>query len=162
MEDDLDEKEDAKDSDADANLSLRRHMHAEHSKMAMESISSSIDEYDKNLLKLSTVFLGLSLTFMKDIVHVDKITHVYSLYASWAFFSITIASVIASFQLSVQANERHLEVIYDYYLKKDDAALRRPNHWNTAVILVNLTSGSCFVLGVITSVYFVVANFGGK
>jgi hypothetical protein len=163
---DLDEDEEPRkgegEADADPNLSLRHRLHSEHCKLAQEAIRSSSDEYDKNLLKLSTLFLGLSLTFMKDIVHVDKLTHIYSLYFSWCLFGLTVLAVIVSFQLSVQANIGHLAVLDDYYLEGNLTALNRSNKWNTAVIIVNLSAGVFFILGIASSVYFVIFNFGGK
>jgi hypothetical protein len=159
-EEDLEGKLDGEETNS--NLSFRHRMHSEHCNLAREAIRSSSDEYDKNLLKLSTVFLGLSLTFMKDIVHVDKLTHIYSLYTSWCLFALTILAVIVSFQLSLQANVKHLATLDEYYLNENLSALSRSNKWNTAVIIANLSAGTFFILGIASSVYFVIFNFGGK
>jgi len=149
----------SKNAPEESGISRRLQLHSEHSSLAREAIRSSSDEYDKNLLKLSTVFLGLSLSFMKDIVHPQYLTHVYSLYASWCLFALTVLAVVASFQISLRANLLHLSTLDDYYLSQDSSALNRSNAWNTAVAIVNLAAGAFFVLAIAFSVYFVIANF---
>lgn len=149
-------------SEAKTEKELRLSLHAEHSKLAREAIRSSSEEYDKNILTLSSAALGLSLTFMKDIVPLEHITHRYSLYWSWILFAVSVLAVVCSFQLSIRAHFKHLECIDAYYLQKDDAALSRKSNWSTALEIFNFSSGLFFVAGIASSVYFVIANIGGR
>lgn len=153
------EEVDAQNSSAN---DFRLKLHGDHCKLAWDAIRSSSDEYDKNLLKLSTAFLGLSLTFMKDVVGTNRITHCYSLYASWASLAAVVLAVVVSFQLSIRANTKHLKALDDYYLQDVQEALNRRNGWSIAVEWTNVFAGLFFVAGLVLSVYFVIANFGGK
>jgi hypothetical protein len=160
----MDDNDDAKEeATADAESGeLRLSLHSEHSKLAWEAIRSSSSEYDKNILALSSAALGLSLTFMKDIVPLKDITHRYSLYASWMLFAASVLAVIFSFQLSIWAHFKHLENIDDYYLYKVKSALSRKNKWSTPLEIFNVASGLLFFAGLACSVYFVIVNLGGR
>jgi hypothetical protein len=155
-------KEAKQNSVDDTERALKRTLHLEHCKVAWDAIQSSSDEYDKSILTLSSAMLGLSLTFMKDIVPIAQITHRYSLYVSWICFAVSVLSVICSFRLSIPAHCAHLKCLDDYYLRDDEAALSRKSGWSLIVECFNWASGLFFVRGLASSAYFVFANLWGK
>jgi hypothetical protein len=146
----------------DTETALKRTLHLEHCKVAWGAIQSSSDEYDKSILTLSSAMLGLSLTFMKDIVPMAQITHRYSLYVSWICFTVSVLCVICSFRLSIPAHCAHLKCLDDYYLLDDRTALSRKSKWSAIVEWLNWASGLFFVCGLASSAYFVFTNLWGK
>lgn len=55
------------------------------------------ETYDNALLTLSSAFLGLSLTFIKDVVPFESAQCLGLLYLSWTCFCLCIVTVIGSF-----------------------------------------------------------------
>lgn len=58
---------------------------------------SNSETYDKSLLTLSSAFLGLSLTFIQNVVPLNSGKCFFLLYLSWGLFALTVILTIASF-----------------------------------------------------------------
>jgi len=58
---------------------------------------SNAETYDRALLTLSSVLLGLSLTFTQNVVPLHTASKLWLLIGSWALFATTIIIVMASF-----------------------------------------------------------------
>ena len=58
---------------------------------------ANADAYDKALLTLSSVMLGISLTFTENVVSLQNANFIWLLLISWALFTFTIIIVILSF-----------------------------------------------------------------
>ena len=56
--------------------------------LAYSTINKNQEEYDKQLLTLSSAFLALSLTFTKDVVPFHSAAHKWLLYSSFVVLSI--------------------------------------------------------------------------
>ena len=103
----------------------RRDLYDEHRKQTWQDIQSSTDNFDKNLLAVSTAAFGFSLIFIKDITHLDTAVWRYALYASWLCFGTSIVATVFSFRLSVAALNKHLEYLQKYYEKQDERFLTK-------------------------------------
>ena len=134
-------------------------LHGDHCKLAWDAIRSSSDDYDKNVLQLSSALLALSMSFMKDLVHPAELHHYYSLYVSWSSFGVAIIAVIFSFQFSIAAHKCHLTNIDEYYLKGKHEALAKGSRWDKYLTFTNFAAGAFFFLGVICTIVFVISNF---
>ena len=53
---------------------------------------SNAENYDKAILSLSTVFLGFSFAFLKDVVPAHSAERLYLLYASWIMLTAAVGT----------------------------------------------------------------------
>ena len=79
---------------------------------------SNSETYDRSMLSLSSAFLALSITFIKDIVPVKESLCTWLLYLSWGLFALTIIVVFLSFIYGQKGIKRLLAGAEEYYLKK--------------------------------------------
>ena len=138
----------------------RRDLWDEHRKQAWQDIQSSTDNFDKNLLAVSSAALGFSVAFIKDIVHLPAARWHFVLYASWLCFAACIVITVFSFRLSVAALNKHLEYLQHYYEKKDETFLTKKS---TAGIVLNWftwAAAAFFLDGIICTVIFCMKNLG--
>ena len=118
---------------------------------------SNAENYDKAILSLSTVFLGLSFAFLKDFVTTDQAEWLGLLYGSWVVLTAAVLTTILSFRVSQRAIDEQLKRAEDYYLHgKQDTLSKslaaRFTDW------LNDASGILFVLGVSLTTAFVLIN----
>ena len=114
--------------------------------------------FDKSVLSLSSVGLGFSVGFIRDVVGVNVAAGLWLLHASWVLFGLAIIMTLVSFLISQKAIQIQLELANRYYLKNDEECLNRKNHaarWNEF-----LAWGSCvcFILAIAMTVVFAVTN----
>lgn len=134
-------------------------IYVDERKLLVEAQQVSYQQFDKYVLTLSTGFLSLSVTFLKDIFPHSEITHKGVLVASWILFSTSILTTLISFLVSQQAYTRQLEITEDYFVRKKVEALKTKNSWATATKVLNICSAVFFVFAVTATVYFVSINF---
>jgi hypothetical protein len=138
----------------------RRELYDAHLKQAWQDIQSSTDNFDKNLLAVSSAALGLSVGFIKDIVHFPTAVWHPVLYASWVCLAACIVTTIFSFRLSVAALKKHLEYLHEYYEKKNDEALTKKSTAERMLGWSTWIAASCFLVGIICTVAFCIKNLG--
>jgi len=123
---------------------------------------SNIENYDKAILSLSVGLLGLSITFIKNIVSLNKAEYLWLLQISWLFLVLAIIITVFSFLAGNLANEKHLEFAEDYYINNDENAFDKKSNWTTLTEWLNRFSGIFFILGIILTVAFVNVNLDKK
>lgn len=123
-----------------------------------QQISNS-ETYDKSLLTLSSTFLGLSLAFIKDIVPLAQVRHLWILFLSWAGLTVVIVSTIWSFIYGQRVIKRLLNGAHRYYKEKDQKAFEESRRYSEQLDRVNELSGFVFIAAVLLSVAFVFVNF---
>ncbi|WJD87049.1 hypothetical protein QRD25_18640 [Serratia marcescens] len=123
---------------------------------------SNTDNYDKNILTLSSAGLALSLTLLKDIVSKEGPVCVFFLYASWVLFGLAILSTISSFLISNKALVKQLAIAERYYLNGEPSALNEKNIWGQITSVVNWFSGGFFILAIISVILFGSFNFSKR
>jgi hypothetical protein len=123
---------------------------------------SNSERYDNAILTLSTGVLGLSLAFIKDIVSLDRSQYVLLLEISWWAFGASILSVLVSFVLSQLGIKRQLEYAGKYYLDGEDEYLRKKNSPAFWTEIMNYASGVLFLVGIVTTIFFVSVNIKGE
>ena len=137
----------------------RRRLHGEQRSELLERQRSNSESYDKAILTLSSGALGLSLTFIKDLLPASR-QPVWTtlLYWSWGLLTAAIIITVVSFLLSSAAINQALNQITEYYLNGNEGAFARTKlSW--AVDASNYISGGLFVAGVLVTVLFVSINF---
>src|SRR4029077_18830927 len=95
---------------------------------------------------LSSAFLGLSMTFIKDILPAEALKCTFLLFASWTTLAFAIICTIASFRVSNAAIDAQLSRAHRYYLERDHEAfpVKSPSR---LVDKMNALSGVLFILG---------------
>ena len=143
---------------AESEDNRRQELYDEHRRQTWQDIQSSTDNFDKNLLAVSSAAFGFSLVFIKDIVALGSALWRPVLYASWACFAICIVITIFSFRLSVTALNKHLEYLRKYYEEKNEAYLTKKSGWTKAVDFFTWAAASAFLVGIGCTVAFCLKN----
>lgn len=135
-------------------------LHDEYRKKVWEDSKSGSENFDKYLLAFSSGALGLSLTFIKDIVPLKDAIWIPSLIVSWGAFILCILVTLASFRISMRALEKMSPVLDDFYLngKVDAFNKHLDDPWTKAVDWCAWAGIILFVLGLIFTMMFVSAN----
>ncbi len=119
---------------------------------------SNSENFDKAILAYSSGGLGLSISFIKDVVPLSTADHLWSLYLSWLLFVLAIITVIVSFICSQCGIKKQLTLAERYYLEDDDKAFKEDNRWIACTEWLNIASGTAFILAVIITAGFVWLN----
>jgi hypothetical protein len=136
----------------------RRDLYDEHRRQTWQDIQSSTDNFDRNLLAVSTAALGFSVAFIKDIVHFPTAAWHPALYVSWVCFASCIVITVFSFRLSVAALNKHLEYLQQYYERKDEDYLRKKSAAGKILDVFTWLAASLFLAGIICTMIFCIKN----
>src|SRR6266404_1798749 len=119
----------------------RPQLYDEHRQRAWQDIQSSSDDFDKYILTLSSGALGLSLSFIKEIVPLGTAVWRSMLYFSWGCFGLCILLTILSYQFGILAQKEHLRNLPKFYIEGDQKALQRGGYWKTVARLTWICCG---------------------
>jgi hypothetical protein len=135
-------------------------LHDEYRKKAWEDSVSGSENFDKYLLAFSSGALGLSLTFIKDIVPLKDAIWIPSLIVSWGAFIACILVTLASFRISIRALEKMSPALDDFYLKGNADAFNKhlESWWTKAVDWCAYAGIFFFVLGLTCTMIFAGVN----
>lgn len=137
---------------------VRTQLHGEAYKECVGSIRSSMEAYDRNLITISSAFVALPVTFLRQLIGNKKFTGPINFYSSLGCFVITILIVTASFLLSAHVLTCELKNINDYYLHNDEDALDRKSWKKNLLSMFNISSGIVFGVGVLLMAVFLYRN----
>jgi hypothetical protein len=122
---------------------------------------SNAEAYDRALLTLSSVLLGLSLTFTQNVVPLSNDSKLWLLIGSWSLFAFTIVSVIVSFIYGQHSFKRLKEGARRFYLEGDTSANELSEQISDAIRCVNTLSGLSFITAIVLFMIFVCINVSG-
>jgi len=145
----------------DSEEKTRRELYAETRRDLLTRQLSNSEKFDGAVLTLSTAALGLSLTFLRDVVPLGKAQCLSVLVISWCLFGLAIFSTMASFLASQLGIKRQLEYAEEYYLNKKDDFLTKENFPAKLTEVINYISGFMFVAGILFTILFVATNLRG-
>ena len=114
------------------------------------------EEYDKQLLTLSTGLLAILIAFLKDLVRLPEAVFKPLLYISLGLLSLTIALVLFSFQFSSYVLEEVRAFWKSEYEGTSNSGF--PDVKAKQVQRVNRCAGACFALGIAFSIGFITIN----
>ena len=133
--------------DADARKLYRKHL--------VERRGVSQGHYDNAVLALSAGALGVSITFVKNIIGDPKEAQwMPLLMIAWIFWGISCASVLYSHFASVSAHDESIDAL-DNRREPDIAS-------NKITGLLNRLSGIFFMAGLLLFCAFAYSNIGHK
>lgn len=137
---------------------LRKEIFYKERENLLQSLRSSYELYDKYLLALSSGGLGISLSFIENIVPLEKANFKIILIISWILFILSIIFTLISFITSQKSTTKQLHIAQKYYLEEDDTAYNEKDLFNKATEYLNYFSGLIFLFAVILTVIFISIN----
>lgn len=112
-------------------------------------IQYNTEKLDGAILTLSSGFLALSVTFLKDY----SAEHIWLLITSWIVFCLTILSTLASFICSRVGLNVQLELVQEKRTEE--------NKWLRPTQILNIAPSIAFSVAIVLVVVFVSLNLGG-
>ena len=123
---------------------------------------SNSETYDKSLLTLSSAFLGLSLTFIQNVVPLADGKCLLLLYLSWGLFALTIILTIVSFIYGQSVLEELKDGAKKYFIEGNREEDKRSAVLSRRLAALNTIDGVVFILAVISLTLFVGLNVAGR
>lgn len=117
----------------------------------------SVEQYDKALLTLSASALGLSFTFLRQIVGDRQLVLPGVLFAAWLSWALSLASVLVSFYVSHKALRKAIAEVDSDTLTTGKTPARR---LSCVTELATALGGVFFLIGVLLMAVFVWKNLG--
>jgi hypothetical protein len=136
----------------------RKQLYAQQRDELVNKQNSNSERYDSAILTLSSAGLGLSISFIKDVVPFKNTWNPWLLIISWALFGLAIVCTMLSFQASQRAIQTNLKHAEQYYLNRKDEYLSRANCWISVTNWLNRGSGGFFVAAIVCTAVFVSVN----
>jgi hypothetical protein len=137
---------------------LRWELYSDHKKQVWEDTQKSTDSYDQSLLTLSSGGLVVSIAFIKDLVPLHDAVWLRLLYVSWALFILTILFTVASFLLSVKAQNKQLGFLWKFYVEGDDGYRDLRSWYSKSLDWCTLLGGTFFLAAVVCTAVFATKN----
>lgn len=122
---------------------------------AFESINKSQEEFDKQLLTLSTGLIAVMLAFVKDVIPLDQEIYLPLLYVSGSLLGACVLCVLISFRVSIFG---HFKVMEYWEAQLANPKGKFPLGIVRTVRVFNEISGPLFFAGVICCLLFVGFN----
>jgi len=114
------------------------------------------ERYDQTLTTLSAAFLGVSVSFIHDLVPLAQAVSVQTLYYSWVAFGLTAFMTLSSSQVS----NRAIRWQASHLSPNEDPApdLRDRNPWGRLTTSLNFLAGVAFLAGLVFTIWFAYTN----
>lgn len=116
-----------------------------------EAYKESSSQFDKNILFISSGALGLSISFISDVVKLPDSSYKWILGTSWTVLTIVILFSLMSHYFSMKAINSKMENLYREKDKKSEKL-------NKYVRLLNLLMLIGLPIGIIGLVTFIILN----
>jgi hypothetical protein len=107
----------------------------------------SSDQFDKQLIYLSSGALILTIGFVKDLVNITDETNTTLLIISWASFSASLISLLLSFRTSATT--------MDLAIRGKRKGIVR---WNALTKTLNTSAALFLIIGIILFIIFISKN----
>ena len=124
----------------------------------VSSQRSNSENFDKSILTLSSAGIGITVSFLSNIINISEASVIFLLYLSWFLFCAAIISTILSFLNSQRGIKLQLEYAEKYYLDGKEEYLKKNNKFAARVEKLNIWSARSFISAIIFLVIFVIIN----
>lgn len=114
------------------------------------------ERYDATLTTLSAAFLGISISFISELVPLAEAICIVALSASWVFFALTTICTLLSYFTSNKAINWQVQHIISNEWYAVDVA--KANPWDRRTRCLNVSAGFFFMLGIVCTLWFSIAN----
>jgi hypothetical protein len=115
------------------------------------------ESYDKMLIMLSGGALGLSITFLKDVVNLAKVKHAELIMLSWLAFIISLAAVLGRVLFGIEAYRKAISQV-------DDGSIYNEKPGGIYACLtkcLHILSAASLLVGLLLIAIFSYLNVGG-
>ncbi|MBA7490739.1 hypothetical protein ES702_01282 [subsurface metagenome] len=116
--------------------------------------------FDKAILTLSSSALGLSLTFIRQIIPNIKNGTIYLLEKAWISFGISILITLISFLTCISACKKGIKILEDEYINENkNRKCKNINYMTIITTSLNILSILSFIIGTLFLTFFSIYNF---
>ena len=136
-------------------------LYNKYSEDTYKTIKSNIENFDKNILTITTFLLGLSLIFIKDILGMEPPKNIDYIYSAWAYFLTSIAMTMTSFIVGWKENESAINIYYKYIIEQRKEYEDKKSIYAYILEYSTYLSIIFLFLGMIYLYIFVKLNFKG-
>ena len=112
------------------------------------------DDFDKTVLMLSSGALGITISFIKDIVGNKPIVYPWLIFLAWCFWGLSVLAVLLSYYFSHLAFGKALKQFDHGKTYKE----RLGGWFDFATRVCNWLDGVCFVIGMVLAIAFTNLN----
>ena len=128
---------------------------ADYRKFLVAAEQKSQEDFDKTVLALSGGALGISFTFLKDVIGTNPISHPELLFGAWVVWALSTFAVLSSYYLSHLALRRAIAQV-------DQGTIYRQRPGGALALCtagLNAAGAILFLAGVLSITLFARANF---
>ncbi|MEY3500718.1 MAG: hypothetical protein RL308_2387 [Bacteroidota bacterium] len=126
-----------------------------------QAINKSEDDFEKNIIYLSSGALGLTLIFIEKIVPPYNSVYLFFLIFGWSLLTITLAVNLASHLISKKFIQKS-QIDFDDYINDSidyEELDKNITSRNIKIDWINWISLALFILGILSIVLFTSLNF---
>ncbi len=116
------------------------------------------DKYDNTILAYSTGALGLSFSFIKEVVPLATAHSVWTLKTSWGLFATSLLLMLASFPIAQAANRKSVEFAQEYFINRKDEYYNKQGRASRVLKYLNPFAGLSFFAAVVFTTAFIWVN----
>lgn len=117
----------------------------------------STESFDKTVLTLSAGALGLSITFLNNIVELSNAVQTIWLNIAWGFWAASLIFTLSSFWLSAQAMRKAVTQVHENRLSYE----HQGGSWDKATAVLTPLGGLAFIFGAVAMMVFIYFNMKG-
>lgn len=125
----------------------------------LANLKESYTQADNLVLTLSSALLGLSISFVKDVVPIQRIVSLPSLITSWILLSASILVILFSYFAAQSENATQIDYGHEYFVNRKEEFFNKKTRWSGWTVRCNRVAATCFVLGLALTIYFMSVNF---
>lgn len=111
--------------------------------------------YDKAVITLAGGALGISITFLKDIVPSPSPESKIFLYISWISLAISLASILVSYLFSMESLRKAMRQVDDGTIHTRTAG----GFYTSLTVCLRILASVAFLVGVIGFIWFALSNY---
>lgn len=120
------------------------------------------DKYDNTILAYSTGALGLSITFIKDLVPLATAHALWTIKTSWVLFAVSLLLMLASFPIAGEANRQSVNFAHEYFINRKDDYYNKDGLAGKVLKWLNPLAGMVFFAACGFTIAFVWINVHDK
>ncbi len=116
------------------------------------------ENFDKAILSFSSAGLGITVSFISNLIDLSKAHWLITLYLTWFFFIVAIITTILSFLVSQNGINKQLDSLETIYLKEEEVDNKKINFTSKLLNWFTAVSATAFILAISFLVIFSISN----
>ena len=128
----------------------------EYRESLVETLRFLNESYDKLLITLSGGALGLSITFLKDVIELDNINAPKLLVSSWFLFILSLGCVLGRIGLGIEANRKAIKQVDEGTIYNETVG----GWYSKLTRIFHVLAATSLVVGLLCTAIFINLNIG--